>query len=45
MLCDLRPGEMVVMEPEMQHRMPASWYDRYETASSGKDDHTYGTPA
>ena len=39
LLCDLRPGEMVVMEPEMQHRMPASWYDRYETASSGQNDH------
>ena len=38
LLCDLRPGEMVVMEPEMQHRMPASWYDRYETASSGQND-------
>ena len=25
--------KMVVMEPDMQHRMP--WYDRYE-ASSGK---------
>ena len=25
-------GTMVVMEPDMQHRMP--WYDRYE-ASSG----------
>ena len=23
---------MVVMESEMQHRMPA-WYDRYETSS------------
>ena len=33
----VRSGEMVVMEPEMQHRMP-SWYDRYETASSGENE-------
>ena len=33
---ELAPLDMVVMESEMQHRMPA-WYDRYETSSGTED--------